>query len=93
MAVVFLAINGFGLGHLIRSTIVSHALASIGERPVIFTEGKYRPAALTKFPIRLVPPLARCDGRGSKARILRTTVDGRDLAAGGACRGYASGPH
>ncbi len=57
VAVVFLAIDGFGLGHLIRSSIVSHALASIGERPVIFTEGKYRPAALTKFPIRLVPPL------------------------------------
>ena len=57
VAVVFLAIDGFGLGHLIRSTIVAQALASIGERPVIFTEGKYRPAALTKFPIRLVPPL------------------------------------
>jgi hypothetical protein len=57
VAVVFLALNGMGLGHLIRTTIVSHALASIGERPVIFTEGKYRLAGLEKFPVRLVPSL------------------------------------
>ena len=58
MAVVFLSLNGTGLGHLIRSTIAGHALASIGERPVIFTEGKYRTAGLTKLPIRLVPSLS-----------------------------------
>jgi len=46
-----------GLGHLIRSTIVSHALTSIGERPVIFTEGKYRSAGLANIPVRLVPSL------------------------------------
>jgi peptidoglycan/xylan/chitin deacetylase (PgdA/CDA1 family) len=57
VAVVFLALNGMGLGHLIRSTIVSQALASIGERPVIFTEGRYRYAELAKFPVRLVPSL------------------------------------
>ena len=57
MAVVVFAINGQGLGHLIRGTMVSKALASVGERPVIFTEGKYRGFGLTQFPIRLVPPL------------------------------------
>lgn len=57
MAVVFLALNGMGLGHLIRTTIVSHALASIGERPVVFTEGRYSLAGLEKFPVRLVPSL------------------------------------
>jgi hypothetical protein len=57
VAVVILALDGMGLGHLIRGAIVSHALTSIGERPVIFTEAKYRPAGLTKVPVRLVPPL------------------------------------
>ena len=57
MAVVFLALNGMGLGHLIRTAIVSRALESIGERPVVFTEAKYRPAGMTKLPIRIVPPL------------------------------------
>lgn len=57
MAVVMLALNGMGLGHLIRSTIVSQALTSIGERPVIFTEGKYRTSGLAEFPVRLLPSL------------------------------------
>ena len=57
MAVVFLALNGMGLGHLIRTTIVGRAITSIGERPVIFTEGKYRNAGLLEFPVRLVPSL------------------------------------
>jgi hypothetical protein len=57
VAVVMLALNGVGLGHLIRSTIVSNALASVGERPVIFSEGKYHPAGLAQFPIRIIPSL------------------------------------
>lgn len=57
MAVVMFAMNGQGLGHLIRSTIVSTALASVGERPVIFSAGEYRPAGLEQFPVRLVPSL------------------------------------
>lgn len=51
------AMNGQGLGHLIRSTIVSTALASVGERPVIFSAGEYRPAGLEQFPVRPVPSL------------------------------------
>ncbi len=57
MAVVLFALNGQGLGHLIRSTVVSHALASVGERPVIFSGGEYRPAGLEQFPVRVVPSL------------------------------------
>jgi len=52
-----LALNGLGLGHLIRSTIVSNALASVGKRPVIFSEGKYHPQGLEQFPVRLIPSL------------------------------------
>ena len=51
------AMNGQGLGHLIRSTIVSRALASVGERPVIFSGGEYHAAGLAQFPVRLVPSL------------------------------------
>jgi len=57
-----LALNGIGLGHLIRSMIVSRALASAGERPVIFSEGKYRAQGLDPFPMRLVPPLWNSPG-------------------------------
>ncbi len=57
MAVVLFALNGQGLGHIIRSTVVSHALASVGERPVIFSGGEYRPAGLEQFPVRVVPSL------------------------------------
>lgn len=57
MAVIMLALNGVGLGHLIRASIVSKALASVGERPVIFSEGKYHPRGLEQFPVRLVPSL------------------------------------
>jgi len=57
VAVVLFALNGQGLGHIIRSTVVSHALASVGERPVIFSGGQYRPAGLEQFPVRVVPSL------------------------------------
>lgn len=51
------AMNGQGLGHLIRSTVIGTALASVGERPVIFSGGEYQPAGLDRFPVRLVPSL------------------------------------
>ena len=57
MAVVLFAMNGQGLGHLIRSTVISTALASAGERPVIFSGGQYQPAGLDQFPVRFVPSL------------------------------------
>lgn len=57
MAVVVFAMNGQGLGHLIRSTVVCNALASVGERPVIFSGGEYKPAGLERFPVRSVPSL------------------------------------
>lgn len=57
MAIVLLAIDGQGLGHLIRSSVVSAALASVGERPVIFSGGEYRTLGLEQFPDRTVPAL------------------------------------
>ena len=63
-----------GLGHLIRSTIVSHALASVGERPVIFSGGEYRPAGLDAVSSPVSALAVGRDGRGSQARILRTAT-------------------
>jgi len=57
VAIVLFAMNGQGLGHLTRTTIVSNALASVGERPVIFSGGEYRPSGLGQFPVRTVPQL------------------------------------
>jgi hypothetical protein len=57
VALVVFALNGMGLGHLRRSTIVSRVLASVGERPVIFTETNYRFPESTQIPIRSVPSL------------------------------------
>jgi hypothetical protein len=59
LAVVMLALNGVGLGHLIRASIVSNALASVGQRPIIFSEGKYSPKGLARFPVRVIPSLWR----------------------------------
>jgi len=57
MALVMLALNGKGLGHLTRISIVSQALGSLGERPVIFSEGNYNLRGLTQFPARRIPSL------------------------------------
>ena len=57
VALVLFALNGQGLGHIIRGTVVSQALASVGERPVVFSGGQYRPAGLEQFPARVVPSL------------------------------------
>jgi hypothetical protein len=39
MAVVFLALNGDGLGHLVRATIVAESLMATGEHPLILSQG------------------------------------------------------
>ena len=57
MALVMLALNGTGLGHLIRTVIVSELLASVGERAEIFSEGKYHPSGWEHFPVHQVPSL------------------------------------
>ena len=66
MAVVMLALNGVGLGHLIRSTLVSQALASVGERPVIFSQGNYQTKKSAQFPSRQIPSLWRAPDRVRK---------------------------
>src|SRR5471032_704842 len=57
MALVFLALNGDGLGHLVRTTIVCRALESVGERPVIFSQGLFPLDDRTRFPGMRVPSL------------------------------------
>src|SRR5580700_1266415 len=61
-----LSLDGVGLGHLIRTTIVGAALASVGERPVIFTEGQHHPRGLAQFPVRIIPSLWRAPHDVSK---------------------------
>src|SRR5260370_20903689 len=58
MAIVLLALNGEGLGHIVRSTIVCDALKSVGERPIFFSQGTYHPS-VTQYPGDYVPSLWR----------------------------------
>jgi hypothetical protein len=41
MAIVFLPLNGIGMGHLSRSFALARQLRELGEKPVIFAQGKY----------------------------------------------------
>ena len=50
MAIVFLPVNGIGLGHLTRSFIVSRELLARGEAPVVLAQGHY-----PEFMARAVP--------------------------------------
>ena len=59
MALVMLALNGEGLGHLIRCTIVCDALKSVGEKPIIFSQGLYQPHGASHFPAKNIPSLWR----------------------------------
>lgn len=74
MAVVFLALNGEGLGHLVRATIVCSALESAGEHPILFSQGTYPLDGLPRFPGKRVPSLWRApdDVRVRAARDLTT---------------------
>jgi hypothetical protein len=57
MAVVFLALNGDGLGHLVRITTVCQSLAAAGERPVIFSQGIFPLDDRSRFPGKRIPSL------------------------------------
>ncbi|HEX8051888.1 MAG TPA: hypothetical protein VF517_02780 [Thermoleophilaceae bacterium] len=57
MAVVFLALNGVGLGHLVRATTVCDALAQTGERPVVFSQGIFPLDERSEHPGKVVPSL------------------------------------
>jgi hypothetical protein len=57
MALVFLALNGDGLGHLVRTAIICRALASVGERPVIFSQGIFPLDERFRFPGKKIPTL------------------------------------
>ena len=57
MAVVFLALNGDGLGHLVRTTTVCRALAAAGEKPVIFSQSIFPLDGHSQFPGTRIPSL------------------------------------
>ena len=59
MAIVILALNGEGLGHLIRTMTVCNVLEAAGERPIVFSQGIYRPDGAVHFPAMYVPSLWR----------------------------------
>jgi hypothetical protein len=59
VAIVFLALNGVGLGHLVRASVVCEVLADEGERPVIFSQGLFPLDDRSRFPGRTVPSLWR----------------------------------
>src|SRR5580692_9585349 len=59
MALVMLPLNSYGIGHLIRSALVSKALASVGERPMIFPQGLYQTKGSAQFPGGQIPLLWR----------------------------------
>jgi hypothetical protein len=57
MAIVCLALNGDGLGHLVRTSIICEVLESAGERPVIFSQGMFPLDDRTTTPGMQVPSL------------------------------------
>src|SRR4051812_29600816 len=61
MALAILALNGDGLGHLVRTTVVCRALASVGERPVMFSQGTFPLDDAVRFPGTHVPSLWRAE--------------------------------
>lgn len=57
MAILFLSLDGIGLGHLSRSFEICRALKEMGERPVIFSQGIYPPHFEQEIPGKTVPTL------------------------------------
>lgn len=57
MAVIFLALNGDGLGHLVRATLACEALAAAGERPLILSQGIFPLDDRSPIAGAQVPPL------------------------------------
>jgi hypothetical protein len=57
MPIVFLALNGDGLGHLVRASLVCDALYAAGERPIIFSQGLFPLDARSPVAGTTVPPL------------------------------------
>ncbi len=68
MAVVFLAINGVGLGHLARAISLCRVLETVGEHPVIFSQGVQALDDSERFPGKTVPSLWRAQG-DTRARV------------------------
>ena len=61
MAIVSLAVNGVGLGHLVRATCVCEALLTVGERPVVFSQGLFPLHDGSTVPGKQIPSLWRAN--------------------------------
>jgi hypothetical protein len=55
MAIVLIAHNGIGLGHLSRCVAICKALSNIGEKPLILAEGSSYKAIPHNYPITRLP--------------------------------------
>ena len=80
MAIVFLPLNGIGLGHLSRCFALASQLRELGERPVIFAQGDYPPEKSDLIPglrvgaiYQMWWPARRRLGRQIAAYARRTT--------------------
>jgi hypothetical protein len=73
MAILFLSLDGIGLGHLSRSFEICRALKEIGERPVIFSQGIYPPHFEQEIPGKIVPTLWQA-AEEERAEIARHIV-------------------
>ena len=71
MAIAFLTLNGVGLGHLVRATSLCRVLESVGERPVVFSQGILPLDEYGGQPSRFVPTLWKAD----EATRLRVASD------------------
>jgi hypothetical protein len=63
VALAFLTLNGDEAGHHVRTTAVCRALASVGERPVIFSQGLCALDDDVSFPGKHVPSLREAGER------------------------------
>ncbi len=59
MAIVFLTLNGVGIGHLSRAFVFCEAVKIEGYNPVVFSQGIYPPHFREKFPGKTIKSLGR----------------------------------
>jgi len=70
MAILFLAHNGIGLGHLARSLAICDALTALGEAPVIFAQGTGPYLGHLQYPGMTIPSIRKADIH-ERAAIIR----------------------
>jgi hypothetical protein len=77
MAIVFVPLNGIGLGHVSRSFALARALRELGDAPVIFSQGIYPEFMAAQVPglsvgaLYQIPPADRARKLGEIAECAR----------------------